>query len=150
MSVLQRRPDVIPCLPNAYASIFTRQLSQLASVPSKFGTLMVFLVSGMPPASALMLQVSRGQIPSKHWITRSCSWSNTEDDESTTTIKCQFSNCRGSATMIANVLWSRDATECVSWHCDGLMMCQMRSTLACMCNYISFYVYKNSTKTVLG
>ena len=46
--------------------LFTN-FSQLASVPSKIGTPMVFLVSRMPPASAVMLQVSRGQmIPSNH------------------------------------------------------------------------------------
>ena len=37
-----------------------------------------------------------------------------------------------------------DATECVFWHCYGLMKCQDEtvSAMVCMCHYISLYVYK--------
>ena len=98
---------------SAYASDFTRQLFQLASVQSKIGTPIVFLVSKMPPASAVRLRVSRGQIPSNHWVTKSCSQhgqqkrTNDLKQIDNSAMSRAIQHCRGSATMIECTLWRR-------------------------------------------
>ena len=52
----------------AYASNFTRQLSQFASEPLKLRILMVFLVYRMPAASAAMAQGLAIGFLSNDWI----------------------------------------------------------------------------------
>ena len=128
---------------SAYASNLTRHLSQIASVPSKFG-LQWFLVSRMPPASAVMLQMSCGEIPSNHWITSSFSYEGAiEEDESS----CLPSN---SATTKKSLSTVAAPLPCLNVRCGGcncmrvlalwcLMKCQdeRMSTRLCMCHYIS-------------
>ena len=62
--MLKRRPDLIPRLPSPHTpQTSLANSSESASAQSKIGTPIVFLVSRMPSASAVRLQVSRGQIP---------------------------------------------------------------------------------------
>ena len=105
----------------------------------------------MPPASVVMLQVSGGQIPSNHWITRSCS--SHEQQKKTSQQQQNFnsalSQLRYHDCMCAVVKGMKENVCFGSAH--GLMKCQDEtvSTSLCMCHY-SFYVYKTQHVLMFG
>ena len=83
--------------------------------------------------------------PGCHLLQLSCGKCRaTEEDEYTT--KKQSSNVAAPLPWL-NVPEERDAKEFVFWHCYDLMKCQDEtvSTMVCMCQYITLYVYKNSS-----
>ena len=112
MFVLQRRPDVLPYFAqSADASNFTRHLSQFASVPSKIGTPIVFLVSKMPPASAASVSTTGSRGLALHTSNRRRRVNHK--------LKCQFSNVAAPLPELSVRCGEGDAMECV---CFGTVM----------------------------
>ena len=121
--------------PAKSASNFTRQLSQSASLPSKFGMPMVVpCVQNATCFSCHAATRAWSQIPSSHWITSSCPCERiTEQDESS----CFPSNspatkCHSTLSRLRYHVWTCVVVKGMQqhvcfWHGYG-MMCKYSKT----------------------